>query len=233
MDRRAFISLMVVLFAGFATKASPEPALSAACELKAGDRFLFRTTSAAGPTAPVSYETDRGLAVVPPLPTQQAVRVVSEVQRDGHPSLILEVERTLPAFVPGSRVQSYVEKIIARIDKSTGDVFDIRTSITIDGSVSSSTQRVLSGDSTLADFYGAWMLDLKDGYDQSNASSRGTATNLTVIRREKLAGAECFVVKETKTLVSGQKVVTTFWVDARRRVAVRTSRAGSQMQLVK
>lgn len=230
MDRRAFISLMVVLFAGFATKASPEPALSAACELKAGDRFLFRTTSAAAvPAAPITYETDRGLGVVPPLPTQLAVRVVSETQWDGHPCLLLEVDRTLPAFVAGSRDRSYPEKIIARIDKSTGEVFDIRTSITIDGSVSNSTQRIFPNDSTLADFYGAWMLDLKDGYDLSNS----TVKNLTVIRREKVAGAECFVVKETKTLPSGQKVVTTFWVDARRRVAVRISRAGSQMQLVK
>lgn len=235
MDRRAFMSLAAVFFAGFASKASPGAAFSATCELKPGDRFLFRTSAApaAGASAPVSYETDRGLAVVPPLPTQQSVRVVSEIQRDGHPSVLLEIERTLPAYVPGSRDRSYFEKIIARIDKSTGDVFDIRTSTTIDGSVSSSTERALPGDSTLADFYGAWMLDLKDGYDQSNTSSRGVVKSLTVIRREKVAGLECFVVKEAKTLVSGQKVVTTFWVDARRRVAVRTSRAGSQMQLVK
>ena len=233
MNRRTFISFTAVLVAGFPFKAKSEPALKAPCGLKVGDRFSFRTSPSGSASAPISYQTDRGLAVVPPLPIQQTVRVVNETQGDGRPSLVLAVERTVPAFVPGSRDRSYAETITAHIDKSTGDVFDARTTTTIDGSVSNSTQSMLSGDSTLADFYGAWMLDLSDGYNQSNASYRGSVTTLTVTGRAKVAGADCFVVAETKTVPSGDKVQTVFWVDTRRRVALKTLRAGSQMLLVR
>ncbi|MCI0489179.1 MAG: hypothetical protein L0229_21520 [Blastocatellia bacterium] len=231
MNRRTFIGHAAVFVAGLSTRALSKPGADN-IKLKVGNQFVFRTVKS-GAAQAASFESSRGLAFVPPLPSEQTVAIIGQKQCSTGPCLVLQATRTLPPFVPGSKDRSYSEKVTAHIDKDTGNVSDIKTTILIDGSISNSSESSMDRDSTLVDFYGPWMLDLKNDYARARATGNGIITTLKVTGHEKVMGRDCFVVKQTQKLSSGQQVESTIWVDALRRIAVRINRAGNQMQLVR
>src|SRR5262249_50898841 len=166
-------------------------------EIRPGERFHFRTLYGKGPVSTLSMPSTRGPAYIPPLPIEQTIVVALEIQGDKGPCFVIEANRTLPSFLPDAKEKTYPETAAACIDKNTGDIRNVKTTMTIAGSVSNSVQRDFGRQATFANFYGAWMLDLKDGYDQTYAAE--STTNVKVILREAVSGRNCFVVKEIVT----------------------------------
>lgn len=234
MNRKALLSLTTLLVISLSGAHIIAHSLEGGPRLSVGDRFHFRTVSTIGtPSTSTGFETARGPAVIPPLPNEQWVRITGERKCHTGSCLILEVQRKLPPFLPGLQDRAYSETIRAHIDKATGEVFDIETIIMIGKSESRSTQSLMSRDSTLADFYGPWMLDLRAGYTSSTVDSMGVTRNLEVTGKQSVSGRECFVVKETRVLPSGEKAETIWWVDTHRRVAIQVNRGKRKMKLIK
>ncbi len=233
MHRREFLGLGAWFLIRPPDRAVPGSWAQAPLKLVVGDRFDFRTTTAKrGGVGATTFNTARGPAFLAPLPIEQSVRIVMETQCVQSLCLALEAERTLAPFLSESGTKGYAEKISAHIDKATGAIYDVKTTINIDGSISVSSERSLARNAMVADFYGAWMLDLRNDYRQTTKDSGRTIT-LTVAGAEKVAGRDCFIVKQLMEFDAGQKAESTIWVDVRRRFAVKIARGQSQMQLVK
>jgi len=206
-------------------------------KVKAGDRFSYVTKAQEGAKDESKekrpgFADTRGTAMVSPLPTRETVTIGDTAVCKEHKCVEIEVEQVLPPFVPGIKVDSFGKKIKALIDLQSGDVLDIRTTLTMGSSVSESAELRYQPESTVAEFYGPWMADLKDGYNQSfNIASSGEVRTFRVSNREKIAGHDCFVVERIRHLPSNQSLAAKLWVDVQRRVALRVEQEGQIMSL--
>lgn len=201
-----------------------------------GDSYSFETKTAAGEAADgarATFQEQRGLGMVTPLPNKQKVQITGQSDCSGHSCLVVEVEQDMPPFVPQLQDQKHVKKIRALVDPESGDVLDVRTTLLIGTSVSNSTQQIFEADSTLAEFYGAWMNRLKDGYQESFNRDTGEVRSFAVIGREKVAGRDCFVVSRKRTMPSNQVVEGKLWIDVEKRVVLRLEQAGQKMEMVR
>jgi hypothetical protein len=201
-------------------------------KVKPGEKFSYVTTKAEAAGPRPGFAEPRGKAMISPLPNRQTVVVGETTPCDGHTCLKLSAEQDLPPFVPGLKADSFGKKIKAMVDLQTGDVLDIRTTLTMGSSVSDSTEARYQPESTVAEFYGPWMTDLKDGYNKTfNIASTGEVRVFRVSGREKVAGHDCFVVERIRHLPSNQTVEAKLWVDTARRIALKVEQEGQTMTL--
>jgi hypothetical protein len=207
-------------------------------QLASGQEFEFKTVAAeestkAGGQGPLgTFEEQRGLAMVEPLPYNQSVKIGEQSSCDDHSCVAIEISQDVPPFVPGLEDMKCGKTIRAKIDLTTGDVMDIRTELIIGDSISNSKQDIYGTDSTLGHFYGPWMIELEDDYKREFEHSTGELRTIKVVGREKVKGRECFVVKRARALPSGQKLEGTVWVDVERKVALRVHEGDRIMHLV-
>lgn len=203
-------------------------------KLKAGEKFSYVTTGAeaAAQSPRPGFTAPRGPALVSPLPKRQTVVVEKTAPCNDHTCLTISAELELPPFVPGIKADSFGKKIRALIDLQTGDVLDIRTTLTMGSSVSDSSEARYQPESTVAEFYGPWMTELKDGYSKTyNIASSGEVRTFRVSGREKVGDRDCFVVERVRKLPSDQVVESKLWVDTERRVTLRVRQEGQTMSL--
>jgi hypothetical protein len=225
----ASTGLLALLFS------SPLQAL-AGPRVAVGESFSFATQAAADQTAEgarATFREERGLGMVTPLPNQQKVQVTGKSDCGGHECLVIEVEQDMPPFVPQLKDQKHIKKIRALVDPESGDVLDVRTTLLIGASVSNSNQQLFDSDSTLAEFYGAWMNELKDGFEKTFKRDTGEVRSFSVLGREKVAGRDCFVVARRREMPSSQVVEGKLWVDVEKRVVVRVEQAGQKMEMLR
>ncbi len=234
MQRKNFVRLALLwVLASFVT--APLLAL-AGPRLAVGESFSFETKAAgeqAADGARATFREERGLGMVTPLPNKQKVQVTGKSECGGHECLVIEAEQEMPPFVPQLKDQKHVKKIRALVDPESGDVLDVRTTLLIGSSVSNSTQQLFDSDSTLAEFYGAWMNELKDGFEKTFKRDTGEVRSFTVVGREKVAGRDCFVVARKRSMPSNQVVEGKLWIDAEKRVVVRIEQAGQEMEMLR
>lgn len=223
------IALLAMAFA------APLAALSGP-RVAVGESFSFETRTKADQAADgarATFREERGLGLVTPLPNKQTVQVTGKSECGGHECLVIEAEQDMPPFVPQLKDQKCSKKIRALIDPESGDVLDVRTTLVMGTSVSNSNQQLFDIDSTLAEFYGAWMNELKDGYEKTYKRETGEVRSFTVVGREKVAGRDCFVVARKRAMPSNQTVEGKLWVDVEKRVVVRVEQAGQEMEMLR
>jgi hypothetical protein len=77
------------------------------------------------------------------------------------------------------------------------------------------------------------MLDLRSGYKESFPISDGRERTYEVVRQQKVAGRNAFVVKRRTPQPDGRILETTYWVDVERRFALQVEQEGWRMTLQK
>jgi hypothetical protein len=208
----------------FALGASSSADAAGALALKKGETFTFAaqkgTTKAAGPIADA-----QGAIVQDPLPNHQVVKVTEVGDCKGKKCITLQADRDVPPPSPELRNEKFSEKVVASIDAATGDILHLSSTVSGGGSVSTSTQDQFGRTVTIADFYGPWMLDVDDKYKKSGGNGSMTLT-LETVGRGKLQGLDCFQVRKTLAVSGGKSMVRTYWIDVRRRVALKVEEQG-------
>jgi hypothetical protein len=222
--QRAFFSAVTTLVA------IPVPALAAepvkpALLWQAGAFFEYASS---GETA-----TSSGPATLPK-PIRQTVRVVGQEECPSGTCWRLEADQTLaPLSLPGAAPAQAENTSSSRalVDTATGNLIQIERTIQLMGQEHVSTTEVKSRNALFAEFYGPWMLDLADDYQEVYELQQGVRT-YEVTGRETVDGRECFVVVRITPAPSGDFTKTTFWVDVRERVAVRVREGPWGLDLV-
>lgn len=205
-------------------------------QVAVGESFTYETKVAEGQAADgarATFQEQRGLGMVTPLPNKQTVTVAGKEACGKNSCLVIEVDQDMPPFVPQLKDQKHAKKVRALIDPESGDVLDVKTTLLIGTSVSNSNQQLFDSDSTLAEFYGAWINQLKDGYQQSFTRDTGEVRSFAVLGREKVGGRDCFVVSRKRAMPGNQVVEGKLWVDAEKRVVLKLEQAGQKMELVR
>ncbi len=226
--------LFALLMAWIPATAQDAPTMP---KLKVGEAFSYTTQVEEGSEVKeplASYKESRGTALVAPLPNSQTVKVTGEEACGEHTCLAVEAKQDMPPYLRCHRGYQSVSKTIkALIDLETGDVLRIRTLLEAGKSVSNSSEASFESDSTLADFYGAWMTELKDDYMQVFRRASGELRTFRVKGREEVQGRDCFVVERKRLMPSKQMVESTMWIDAERRVVLRLAKGKQVMRLVR
>ena len=199
-----------------------------------GETFEFQTAAAGEVNAPAAaIATSQGRNMVVPLPKGQVARVLGEEPcRTDSTCLIIEVEQSLPPFIPQLSDKDFSKTVKAKVDVFSGDVFDVETIMTMGTSVSESTQEFYSRESTVGEFFGPWMADIKDGYIKSFERLGGEVRTIKVTGREEIAGRDCLVVERSRALPTGESVDARLWIDAERRVALKVEQGSQTMTVV-
>jgi hypothetical protein len=226
---RSVLSILLGIAAAGAASAGPD---ASPLGFAVGDRFDF-TAVHADPSS--GTEKQGGVVhVTSILPKEQTVTVVEEKACGTAPCFVLEAHRTLPVYGVGTNETRNISTSRARIDKATGKLIDIEQTMTIAGQVHAGNPTpVKSKNSIFADFYGPWMLDLRPGYKESFPISDGRERTYEVVRQEKVAGRNAFVVKRRTPQPDGRILETTYWVDIERRFALQVEQEGWRMTLQK
>lgn len=214
---------MLTVFSGAGLAAEPpEPALP----WQAGDVFEYQNSGEAA---------DPSAAGMMPKAIRQTVRVADEEPCAGDGTCWrLEATQTLaPLILPTGKAAEAENTSSSRalVNVATGDLVEIERTIRIMGQESTSTTAVKSRNSIFADFYGPWMLDLENGYQEAYELSRGVRT-YEVTGRERVGSRDCFVVLRVTPTPDGGFTKTTFWVDVAERIAVRVREGSWNFELV-
>ncbi len=228
MTRLGFIGLGLVVCVGAVCGAFAE----------SGDKnltpavgeYTFVTTQTSAEDRLIRVSDPRGEAVVSRLPLSQTASVAVGQKCAGEQCLEIVARREIRPFISGFEGQKFLETIRATIDASTGEVKSLRTELKIGEDVSISTESGFDRGFTVADFFGPWMLDLKDGYSETFKAA-DQLRQFKVVGRETVRGRPCFVVKKAFSVGGGRQVRTTLWVDVERRVTVKALQGADIMLL--
>lgn len=216
-------SLVMLVLIAFAVEAATA---ARAIAWKKGDKFSFQLEK--GSSTKLTQVTDaRGAVLVRSFPDRQTVQVRDIGTCAGRKCVFLQIDR-VPPPEPGFRNEKFTEQIVAGIDQETGDVLTMKTTLSGDGSVSTSTQNALSRTFTVAEFFGPWMLDVDDKYKKSSKKDTVTSS-LETIGRKSYLGRDCFLVRKTLAVQAGPTVRLTYWVDVKSRFAVRIEVEGGRI----
>lgn len=200
-------------------------------DLRVGDRFRYTGTfegespkkDAAGQYSPFPKSVD------------QTVEVVGEEPCGDHVCLVIESTQQLEPFhgkLPASAAHD--ERKVegkAKVDKVTGELVLISRTIFMAGRVTPSEARPTSRNSQFNEFYGPWMLDLKEGSRQEYPLGNGGRRTFDVIGRERVGGSDCFVVDRTTSSGDGPTTDTRYWVDVERRIVVQVTEGNWRLTL--
>lgn len=198
-----------------------------------GEVFEFETAANGEVAAPAAtMSTSQGRNMIAPLPNGQVAKVVGEEPCAESTCLIIEVEQSLPPFIPQLSDKDFSKRVQAKVDVYSGDVFDVRTTMVMGNSVSESQQDAYARESTLGEFFGPWMADIEDGYSQSFERLGGELRTIKVTGRENIAGRDCLVVDRIRALPTGQSIEARLWIDAERRVALKVEQGAQTMTVV-
>ncbi len=206
-----------------------EPAVSPRFE--EGERLSYKLVEDGSTGAAMAVEGLSKPAYVSGIPNSAIVLVKGFEPCGERRCFSLQIDAQIPPFDPQYQDGDYPEQTFALVDTVTAEVRSMTSKITIGHSVSTTTHAGFDRATTIGSFFGPWMLDLEDGYRQSFKHSRADIT-VEVVGRETVLGRECFVVKRT-TSSGARASTTTFWVDARRRYAVKVTKGARTLALEK
>jgi hypothetical protein len=225
MMKMKWIVLAVALCASLSAGAAQQANHS----LEVGKEFAYESRVEA---PPIELEkTKPGQTVVMPKPLEQVIRVDGIEDCDGSPCLVLKAERLLPTMshqAAGTQNRIHSQ---ARVNRESGELVDIDTTFMVGSQTQTNRVKVKSRNSVFEDFYGPWMLDVREGWEASFELSGDRVRTYRVTGKETIAERPTFVVERVTPMPDGGTQVTTYWVDAEERFTVQVHEGDWTMTL--
>lgn len=186
--------------------------------LQVGESYRYEVVEAT--QAEGAAQPDGVVQFSMPKPQKQTITVVETVACGEATCLVLEAEQELQGLGLSGVSGRNTSRVRAKIEPKGGDLIEIERLMEVGGQTHARTTRVKSRNSVFVDFYGPWMWDAEDGWQETYELPHNRERGYKVLRRDTVKGRDCLVIERTTDMPDGSTQSTLYWVDAERRIAV-------------